>query len=82
MDEDEYRNIFTRVCAERDVPFDEAAFQTLLKDFHAAHEQPLLACYPRDLVGQIADLARYRGEPARLTSEMLDWAWHNYFATH
>lgn len=81
MNVDEYRNIFTRVCEERGVPFDEASFQTLLNDYHAVHEQPLLACYPRDLVNQIADLARYLGEPARLTPDALHWAWHNYFAT-
>ncbi|NMG55933.1 ATP-binding protein [Aromatoleum aromaticum] len=81
MDEHEYREIFTRVCDARDVPFDESAFQMLLNDYHKAHGQPLLACYPRDLVNQIADLARYLGEPARLTPEALDWAWHNYFAT-
>ena len=79
--EEDYRNIFTRVCAERDVPFDEAVFQILLKEFHAVHDKPLLACYPRDLIGQIADLARYRGEPARLTIDALHWAWHNYFAS-
>jgi hypothetical protein len=81
MNEDEYRNIFTRVCEERGVPFDEAVFRTLLNDYHAVHGQPLLACYPRDLVNQIADLARYRGEAARLTPDALHWAWHNYFAT-
>jgi len=82
MDESEYRNIFTLVCEERGVPFDEGAFQTLLNDYHAVHGQPLLACYPRDLVNQIADLARYLGEPARLTPDALHWAWNNYFASH
>lgn len=82
MNEDEYREIFTRVCEERGVPYDEEMFRFLLADYHAVHQQPLLACYPRDLVNQIADLARYRGEPARLTPEALHWAWHNYFASH
>lgn len=81
MNVDEYRNIFTRVCEERGVPFDTTAFEILLNDYHAVHGQPLLACYPRDIINQIADLARYRGEPARLTPEALHWAWHNYFAT-
>ncbi|SIP86326.1 hypothetical protein SAMN05421829_1012 [Aromatoleum tolulyticum] len=81
MNEDEYRNIFTRVCEERGVPFDETAFQKLLNEYHKVHGQPLLACYPRDIINQIADLARYRGEPARLTPEVLHWAWHNYFAS-
>jgi hypothetical protein len=81
MDVDEYRTIFTRVCQEREIPYDETAFQHLLDDHHAGSGQPLLACYPRDIVNQIADLARYRGEPPRLTKDSLHWAWHNYFAT-
>ncbi|MCC4115641.1 ATP-binding protein [Aromatoleum toluclasticum] len=81
MNEDEYRNIFTRVCEERGVPYDETAFRTLLHDYHKVHNKPLLACFPRDIIGQIADLARYRGEPARLTPDALHWAWHNYFAS-
>ncbi|NMG28604.1 ATP-binding protein [Aromatoleum evansii] len=81
MSEDEYRNIFTRVCEERGVPFNETAFQTLLSEYHKVHEQPLLACYPRDIINQIADLARYRGEAPRLTPDVLHWAWHNYFAS-
>lgn len=81
MDEDQYRNIFTRVCEERGVPFDQAAFETLVEEYHKVHRQPLLACYPRDIINQIADLARYRGEPARLTPDSLHWAWHNYFAS-
>lgn len=82
MNEHEYRNIFTRTCAQQGVAFDELVFNALLQDYHARFDQPLLACYPRDLVNQIADLARYRGEPAVLTTEALHWAWHNYFATH
>lgn len=81
MDEHEYRAIFMQVCDATGVPFDENAFRTLVDEFHATHEQPLLACYPRDIVNQIADLARYRGDPARLTPATLHWAWHNYFAT-
>ncbi|MCK9983925.1 MAG: hypothetical protein AzoDbin1_00397 [Azoarcus sp.] len=81
MNESEYRNIFTRVCEERGVPYDETAFQTLLTEYHQVHKQPLLACYPRDIINQIADLARYRGEAPRLTPDALHWAWHNYFAS-
>ena len=80
LDEHEYRAVFLQACEEAAVPFDEAAFRTLVDDFHAVHDQPLLACYPRDLVRQVADLARYRGEPARLTPAALHWAWHNYFS--
>ena len=37
------------------------------------------ACQPRDLLGQVIDIAHYRGETPRLTAELLDAAAHNYF---
>lgn len=81
VSEDAYREIFVRACADHGVAYDDAAFQTLVRDYHEATGRLMLACYPRDLVGQIADLARYRNEPARLTPDALHWAWHNYFAS-
>jgi len=41
---------------------------------------PLLACYPRDLVRQLRDLARYEDRAPELSRRTLDWAWDNYFA--
>ena len=82
IERDEYRQILEDVCADQGVAFDEATFERLLADYHAAHQRPLLACYPRDLINQIADFATYHGRPPEFTPEMLHWAWHNYFASH
>lgn len=82
IERDEYRQILEDVCADQGVAFDEATFERLLADYHAAHQRPLLACYPRDLINQIADFATYHGRRPEFTPEMLHWAWHNYFASH
>jgi len=61
------------------VAFDGAAFDYLLAR-HGERKVPLLACYPRDLVRQLRDLARYEERVPILNRQTLDWAWDNYFA--
>lgn len=82
LDRAEYRAVFIEVCEEYGIEFSEAAFDYLLRAHHEASGKPMLACYPRDLVGQIRDFAQYRGVTPQLTSDALDWAWGNYFASH
>ncbi|MGE5523478.1 MAG: AAA family ATPase [Rhodospirillaceae bacterium] len=78
----DYRSIFMSVCEEHGIEYSEDAFDYLLREHHEASGKPLLACYPRDLIGQIRDFAQYRGMKAELTQQALDWAWGNYFASH
>jgi hypothetical protein len=82
LDEPDYRAVFARVCDQYGVPRSDAAYEYLLRDLHAKHSRPLLACYPRDIVGQIRDFSLYRGVAPELTPEALEWAWANYFASH
>lgn len=77
---EQYRQILREVCEEYGLPYDDAAFELLL-GYHRRHGRQLLACYPRDLVRQLADYASYHGRAAALSADMLNWAWHNYFAT-
>lgn len=77
--EEDYRSIFKSVCAGAGIAWDEDSFVYLLHERHAREGRPLLACYPRDLVGQVRDRAAYDGEEAALTPQALEWAWNNYF---
>lgn len=81
LDEAEYDMVFRGVCRDYGVPFDQSAFDYLVNEHHKKDGKPLLACYPRDIVGQIKDFALYRGMQPELTQDSLDWAWANYFAT-
>jgi len=79
VSEDEYERIFRDVCDERDIAFNARTFAYLL-DMHRRLGRPTFACYPRDLISQVCDRAAYREWPAELSPELIDWAWHSYFA--
>jgi predicted ATPase with chaperone activity len=81
LDEAEYRRVFQVVCEEKGVPYSDAAVEYLIREHHDKEKRPLLACFPRDIVGQIRDFALFRQIAPELTRESLDWAWHNYFAS-
>ena len=78
--EAEYERIFRQVCHQSDLVFEPDAYHYLLQEKHRREDVPLLACYPRDLIRQVLDLARYETAPAVMSRAALDWAWHNYFA--
>lgn len=78
--EPEYERIFRQACERHGVPYSHDAFLYLLRERHGKEGKPLLACYPRDLVSQVRDFARYEGRQPELNPQVLDWAWNNYFA--
>lgn len=79
LEEPEYRGIFEQVCAEMDIPFSAGAYRYLLIELHEKHAKPLLACLPRDILGQVRDIARFNSVDPLMSRELLDWAWNNYF---
>mgnify|MGYP001764783038 CR=1 FL=1 len=80
MSEEEYQAIFKQVCSSFDINYQEDSFQYLLQKLHYKYQKPLLACIPRDLLGQVRDFALYHGVEPTLTEELLDLAWNNYYA--
>ncbi len=81
LDEDDYRAIFKQVCEEFRIPFSEDSLHYLLHQHHYREGRPLLACVPRDILRQVLDVAKYQGKRPELTTELLDWAWNNYYTT-
>lgn len=80
LSEDEYRAIFKQVCSDFAIDYQEDSFKYLLHKLHYKHQKPLLACIPRDLLGQVRDYALYHEVEPKLTEAMLDVAWNNYYA--
>lgn len=74
----QYRHVCEQVCRSLGIAYDSASIDRLIARFYA-EQRPLLACTPRDLLGQMRDQARYQRIPVALTDELLDWAWKNYF---
>ncbi|MFC3108601.1 ATP-binding protein [Undibacterium arcticum] len=79
LNEQQYRQVFRQVCSELAIPFSDSALHYLLHEYHYKEGRALLACYPRDLLGQVRDLALYEGRLPSLTADAMDWAWGNYF---
>jgi hypothetical protein len=80
LEEVQYRTVCKQVCQSYGIPYTESAIDYLVAKF--GHDgRPLLACTPRDLLGQVRDQARYRGVQPELSRDLLDWAWDNYFAS-
>jgi predicted ATPase with chaperone activity len=77
--EREFYDIFKRVAAERNVPFDQEGFMYLMREYYLKLKRELRAVHPRDIVDQIIDIAHYRGLDPALTEELIDQACSSYF---
>jgi SpoVK/Ycf46/Vps4 family AAA+-type ATPase len=75
----EFVKIFENTCKERALPFDPTVVEHLLLNYYRPRKIALRGCQPRDLIEQALSLAEYRGEPRRVTPELLDAACATYF---
>jgi predicted ATPase with chaperone activity len=76
---EEYARIFRSCCEERDIAFSEDAVEYLFDEVYRHGAIEPRRCHPRDVLDHVRDLARYRGEPARLSPEILALACRSYF---
>jgi predicted ATPase with chaperone activity len=77
--EQQFAEIFHRVCNAVGVNYDPALVQELMVLLRDRFKEPLRPCYPRDLLNQIAWAARYEGRKPRLDRESLMRAAEAYF---
>lgn len=75
----EFMQIFENCCNERGIAFERPLIEQLLQTYYKPRKIALRGCQPRDLVDQFLSLADYRGEPRRLTTELLQAACAGYF---
>lgn len=74
-----YREIFRRICEQRDVAYDEQAVRYLLQEYYIKPERKLRANHPRDLVDQLMDIASYLDTEPQMNKELIDRAAQAYF---
>jgi predicted ATPase with chaperone activity len=75
----EFMQIFENCCRERQLSFDRALVQDLLKSYYEPRKIPLRGCQPRDLIDQALSLAEYLAAPRQLSRELLNAACASYF---
>lgn len=75
----EFLQIFENVCQEKGIEYRPAVVERLLTDYYKPRRIQLRGCQPRDLINQAISLAEYLGQPAELTTEVLEAACASYF---
>jgi predicted ATPase with chaperone activity len=77
--EDDYREIWRRLCAREKVPYDMDVVDRLIEGHYRSCGRALHGAHPRDLLNHVVHAARYQGNPVRLTTELVDLACSTYF---
>ncbi|WP_229496017.1 ATP-binding protein [Massilia polaris] len=80
LTEQNYRALFRHQCRLLRISHDDAVAEHLLTRLHDPAGRPLLASYPRELLGRICDFASFSGIAPRLTIATLEQAWVSMFA--
>jgi energy-coupling factor transporter ATP-binding protein EcfA2 len=75
-----YRLLFRQQCRAVGVEADEGALAYLVGELHHGGGQPLLACFPREILGRIVDFAAYAGRQPHVSVAAMDQAWGSMFA--
>lgn len=76
---DDYREIFKRVAAAKQIPYNEQGLAYLLQEWYIKRNRKLRASHPRDLCDHILDIASYASIEPAMTPEILDRAAQAYF---
>jgi hypothetical protein len=73
-----YSRILQHYIASRDLNYDPQ-FLIQLVDRYKREDREMKSCEPRDLVERCLDICKYENLPRKITAEILDRAWNNYF---
>ena len=76
---EDYREIFKKVAAGKGVTYSDQGLAHLLQEWYIKKDRRLRASHPRDLCDQIIDFARYFGQEAVMSVELIDRAAESYF---
>jgi hypothetical protein len=75
----QYEQIFQGQCAAQGLEYTAEAIEYLFTEFYAKRGIPPRGCHPRDVIGHVRDVAKYRQVRPELTPELLDEACRSYF---
>ena len=75
----EFKEIFLRVCEKNGLHYSAEVVDEVTQIISNKFNEPLRACYPRDIVNQICWAARYEGKQPRLERDALMRAVDAYF---
>jgi hypothetical protein len=75
-----YSEIFKRVAYNRGIQCEQPILDHVLNKYRIERRQ-MKGCEPRDLLDRVTDICLFEGDSLRLTPDVIDIAWRNYFGT-
>ncbi|MDP5291063.1 AAA family ATPase [Oceanimonas sp. CHS3-5] len=79
MPEDLYRKIWNMNLEKYQLSATETLFRFMVDKLHKGSKKPLIACYPRDILGIARDIMHFNGQAGEeLTEQVLNKAWNMY----
>jgi len=75
-----FSEIFRRTAKDRGVAIDDDCLNHIIKRY-AQENRIMKGCEPRDLLRKVNDICLFEGRQMKLTTELVDLAWGNYFGT-
>ncbi|QOY94709.1 ATP-binding protein [Massilia sp. UMI-21] len=79
LPEPAYRALVRRQCRLRGIDPDEGTIDYLINELHRRTRRPLLAAWPHELLGRIADFAGFAGREPRFDADSVAQAWSSLF---
>ena len=81
LSEASYRAQLRRQCRLHGIEPDEGAIDYLINELHRRTRRPLLAAWPHELLGRIADFAGFAGHAPRFDAASVAQAWSSLFGS-
>jgi predicted ATPase with chaperone activity len=75
----EFREIFKREAATREIPYSEEGVRYLIDEYYTKAGRQPRGVHPRDLLDSLVHVARFRGIPPKMTETLIDLACRPYF---
>ena len=75
-----FSEIFRRTARMRGVAIDDECLRHIIKRY-SDENRIMKGCEPRDLLNKVNDICLFEGRELKLTTELVDLAWGNYFGT-
>src|SRR5918998_579983 len=75
-----FSEIFKRTAKVRGVSIDDECLNHIIRRYRE-EQRVMKGCEPRDLLKKVNDICLFEGRELRLTKELVDLAWGNYFGT-
>jgi hypothetical protein len=76
---EQYLEIFSRICEQKGIKFDEEMVRSMMARHYFAASRPMSACHPRDIIENLLDRARFLKTKPSLSPQLLDYACQSYF---